>query len=191
MPEDAVHRLHHARDLFDQGKVDDAVRELRRLRAENDAPSAVFLGWLYETGAVAGSPDLAEARASYQVAADANDSIGEYYLGSFLLRQGDVGAAIEQLERAAEQNYAPALYSLGMVHVSGRGVARDEAEAVRCMTMAAEIGHPYAQRWLAIRALRGGDGFAAFFRALWWFVSIPRLAFRLASDEAIDPNLLP
>lgn len=61
MSEDALRRCRHARDLYDRGDVHDAVHEFRRLRAEGDAESAVFIGWLCETGAADGKPDLAEA----------------------------------------------------------------------------------------------------------------------------------
>jgi len=190
MATDLNDRHRRARSLHEAGQVAEALRELERLRAENDAPSAVFLGWLCETGKAGGPPDPARARANYRMAADRGDAVGQYYLGSFLFRQGEVTEAIHELQRAAEQGYGPALYALGMLHASGRSVAQDEDEAFRCMTRAADAGHPFAQRWLAVRFLMGRSGLRGFFRGLWWFVCVPRLAFRLVSDESTDPNLL-
>jgi hypothetical protein len=97
-------------------------------------PPHVFLGWLCETGTADGPPDPARARASYRMAADRGDAVGQYYLGSFIFRQGEVTEAIKELQRAAEQGYGPALYALGMLHASSRSVAQDEEEAARCMT---------------------------------------------------------
>ena len=98
--------------------------------------------------------------------------------------------AIKELQRSAEQGYSPALYSLGMLHASGRSIPQDKGEAFRCMTLAADAGHPFAQRWLVVRALKGRSGFRGCLRGLWRFVCVPRLAFRLGRDETVDPNLL-
>jgi uncharacterized protein len=190
MSESISDRYRHARLQYDDGNLEAAVRELKSLCADNDAPSAVFLGWLCETGKLAGTPDPTQAEASYRIAADRGDALGQYYLGTFLFRRREVAAAIGQLERSAEQGYAPALYSLGMLRLAGRGVAPDEAEAIRCLTRAAHGGHPFAQRWIAVRALQGRAGVRGFLRGLWWFMCVPRLAFRLSSDETVDPNIL-
>lgn len=190
MSESISDRHRRARLRYDDGDLEAAVRELKSLCAENDPPSAVFLGWLCETGKFTGTPDLTQAETNYRIAADRGDAIGQYYLGTFLFRQGEFAAAIGQLERAAEQGYAPALYSLGMLRLAGRGVARDEAEAVRCLARAADGGHPFAQRWIAARALQGRAGVRDFLRGLWWFMCVPRLAFRLSSDDTVDPNIL-
>jgi TPR repeat protein len=190
MATDLNDRYRRARSLHETGKVADALRELERLCAADHAPSAVFLGWLCETGKADGPPDPMRAKESYRIAGDRGDAVGQYYLGNLLLRQGAKTEAITEIQRAAEQGYAPALYSLGMLQASGRIVPRDEGEAVRCMTLAADAGHPFAQRWLALRALKGRSGVRGFLQGLWWFVCVPRLAFRLASDETIDPNLL-
>lgn len=190
MATDLNDRYRRARSLHETGKVSDALRELERLCAEDDAPSAVFLGWLCETGKADGPPDAVRAKAYYRLAADQGDAVGQYYLGRFLLQQGEMADAIKELQRGAEQEYSPALYSLGMLHASGRSIPRDEGEAFRCMTLAAGAGHPFAQRWLAVRALKGRSGFRGFLRGLWWFVCVPRLAFRLGRDETVDPNLL-
>lgn len=56
---------------------------------------------------------------------------------------------------AAEQGFAPAQYSLGVMYDKGRGVAQDDAEASRWYRMAAEQGDVDAQTDLGIMYLHG------------------------------------
>jgi TPR repeat protein len=45
---------------------------------------------------------------------------------------------VKWYRKAAEQNYAPAQYNMGVCYANGQGVAKDEAAAVKCWRMAAE-----------------------------------------------------
>ena len=51
---------------------------------------------------------------------------------------------------AAEQGDASAQYNLGVMYAKGRGVLKDEAEAVRWYRLAAEQGDAYAQNNLGV-----------------------------------------
>ena len=53
--------------------------------------------------------------------------------------------AFEQAKKAAEQGNASAQYSLGLRYMDGRGVAKDDAEAVRWYRKAAEQGNANGQ----------------------------------------------
>ena len=58
------------------------------------------------------------------------------------------------------------------------------------MSRAAELGHPFAQGWIARRSLVGQDGWRGFLWTVSWFASVPWLPVKLISNEETDPNLL-
>ena len=60
---------------------------------------------------------------------------------SVLLAQDD----FDRLRQAAEKGDAEAQFNLGNMYADGRGVLKDEAEAVRWYHQAAEQGHAWAQ----------------------------------------------
>ncbi len=178
-----------ALERFKQGATDDALREMRLLSLAGHAGAQVFLGWLSEKGEVV-PVDLEEARRCYTAAAEQGNSIGRFYLGMLLLRGGEVSIAAQWIHLAAEDGYPPALYRLGLLHEQGAGVERDEVRSLQYMRRAATAGHPFAQRWIARRGVRGYDGLKGFLRALLWFASVPIVASRLVWRNETDQNLL-
>jgi TPR repeat protein len=64
----------------------------------------------------------------------------------------------EGIRSAAEQGVAQAQYSLGLCYESGRGVAKDPAQAIRWFRQAAEQGYDEAEYTLGC-CYNGDDGF--------------------------------
>lgn len=183
-------RLHLSQAVvkFQQGKLEEAVGDMSKLCQDGYPPAQVFLGWMNEGGrGIPVSPE--NAQRYYTQAADAGDAVGQYYLGVFLIRRGDLSAGRQWLREAAKQRYAPALYRLGQVSEQGQVNGSDD-DCTRYMREAAALGHPMAQRWIAVRGLRGRYGLMGFMRGLWWFISVPVLAVRLGWHEPSDENLL-
>lgn len=178
-----------ALERFRRGQVDEAIREMRLLAASGYAPAQVFAGWASELGR-SGPVNIDEAKRWYAAAAESGDAVGQYYLGTLLVRQGDTAAGASWIKRAATQDYAPALYRLGRLHEGAVGVEDDPEESLRLMKRAAAIGHPFAQRWIAVRGIKGREGALGVLRGLMWFVSAPVLAVRLGWNEPDDPNIL-
>jgi len=62
---------------------------------------------------------------------------------------GAAGAApgpyLGEVRKAAEGGDASAQFSLGVLHLAGRGVPKDEGEAARWFQLSAEQGYPFAQ----------------------------------------------
>jgi TPR repeat protein len=77
--------------------------------------------------------------------AHAQHLAGELYLAR---NPPDYDRAREWLQRAAKQGYAPAKTSLANLYLSGRGVERDEQEAVRLLQEAEQQGDRSAHRLL-------------------------------------------
>jgi TPR repeat protein len=133
---------------------------------------------------------LEEAERWYETAAAKGDVVGLLYLGSLLLERKEIPRGVELISRAASEGYAPALYRIGQLRAIGIGVQKDEDEAFRSMNWAAAQGHPFAQRWVAARRLRGREGVEGFFRGLSWFLRSPYLAWKLKRKEPDDENML-
>lgn len=175
-------RAHDALKRGDKHGVD----VLQSLCEEGVAPAQVILGWACETGRGI-SVDLETARRWYFAAANAGDPVGQYYLAGFLARHGAAVDGVPWLIRAACQRYVPAMYQLGRLYEHGMHVDRDELHGSTLIAEAAALGHPRAQRALAVRRLRGNEGIAGFLRGLLWFAAIPYYAVKLASYH--DKNL--
>lgn len=92
-----------------------------------------------------------------------------YQLGRAYLKANNIGAALEQNLRAAEQNYAPAQNNLGVMYANGQGIAKDDAQAVTWYRKAAEQGLPSAQTFLGIMYLNGQGIGQDFAQAVAWF----------------------
>ena len=67
------------------------------------------------------------------------------------------GADCDEMVRAAEQGDAQTQISLGVMYATGRGVQRDDAEAVRWFRRAAEQGNAKAQNNVGVMLLWGGN----------------------------------
>ncbi len=73
--------------------------------------------------------------------------------------------------KAAEQRYATAQCNLGLAHMNGRGMAKNEAEATKWYRKAAEHGYAPAQFTLGLARMnvRGVAKYAV--AAAEWFLS--------------------
>lgn len=71
--------------------------------------------------------------------------------------QGSGGAALaaQWYQRSADQGFAPAQTSLGLLYMDGRGVPRDGARALELFRVAAAAGHARAQNNLGLIYVRG------------------------------------
>lgn len=61
---------------------------------------------------------------------------------------------MEWYRKAADQGHAAAQLNLGLMYESGRGVARDDAEALSWMRKSADGGNAAAQHHLGVRCHR-------------------------------------
>ena len=58
----------------------------------------------------------------------------------------DLAAAVEWLQRAANQDYAPAQYNLGFLFYQGKGLQKDDLQAYTWMNRAAGLGYEKAKK---------------------------------------------
>ena len=72
-------------------------------------------------------------------------AVSGYQEGAQAYAQGDYDTAMRELRPLAEQGNADAQSKLGVMYDNGRGVPKDDKEAVRWYRMAAEQGNADAQ----------------------------------------------
>lgn len=108
----------------------------------------------YQRGDVAGAMMLLRAPAS------AGHAPSQTLL-AFMLDRGDfVEDATRLYAQAAAQGDPEALYALGNFHLTGRGVAKDEKQALAHFSKAAELGHAASMQLLAEAHAKGLMGLA-------------------------------
>ena len=120
-----------------------AFRELLPEAKGGDAEAQIMLAILYAEGKGV-RRDAAEAvvwlKQAAKVQPDADYVLGDIYSQDPQLR--DDAEAARAYRRAADQGFAPAFSKIGMIYLSGTGVAIDPVEAVVWLSLAAERGAP-------------------------------------------------
>ncbi len=183
-------KYERAFQLRKAGKVREAIEILTSLSDGGYAPAQAFLGWLCERGE-GRAADRQRARFWYEAAAKAGNSVGQLYLGILDLHEGRDKEGAAWIQRAAAQGYAPALYRLGVSYWRGLGVTLSKDEAYRCWERAAALGHPYAQRQIALGLIKGRGGIGGVARGLYWFLRIPLLATKFVMKDPDSEMLHP
>jgi len=116
--------------------------------AETDyGPAQTQLAIVHRDGK-AGDKNPAEASRLFQKAAEggyaeAQASFGELfdeYTGKKQAGPKDFGRAQQWYQKAAEQGHGRALYRLGLIHLDGKGVAKNPTEAVKYLQLALKAG---------------------------------------------------
>jgi TPR repeat protein len=99
--------------------------------------------------------DVATAMAVLRAPAKAGHAPSQSLL-AFMLDRGDfVEEAAALYRQAAAQDDTDALYALANLHLTGRGVAKDEKHALALFSKAAELGHAASAQVLADAKSRG------------------------------------
>ena len=99
-------------------------------------------------------------------------------------QRGKYEEALKHLEPAAKAGDAEALYVLGQMYGSGRGVKKDEKKAAEFFMKAADLGNPGAQQSLG-SALMLGEGIEQdMVAALKWFILSARAGNKEAANYA-------
>ena len=104
--------------------------------------------------------DYAHAFSEWIESAKAGDAHAQHGLGMlYELGQGvpyaDPKAASEWYQKAADQNYAPALNNLARLYADGRGVKQDVPKAIELWSKAAEAGNTTARFNLGLQYAAG------------------------------------
>jgi localization factor PodJL len=85
-------------------------------------------------------------------------------------QRGKYEEALKYLQPAAEAGDAGAMYVLGQMYASGRGIAKDEKAAANLFLKAASLGDPNAQQSLGSALMLGKGIEQDMVEALKWFI---------------------
>lgn len=101
-----------------------------------------------------------------KVAVDSGSPRGLLGLGRTHLQMNRFADAIQDLETAIEQGYAPAYNLLACMYFNGQGVAVDRRRARELWRKGASLGHLPSKRNLLQQSLNGRYGFRGRIEAL-------------------------
>jgi TPR repeat protein len=151
-------QLDVANALLKRGLFHEAIEKYRVLAESGSVESQLRVGWMFHTGQGV-KIDLDEARRWYLRAANSSNSpTVQFYLGTLNRDAHLYAEAMEYFERAASENYLPAIYQLGRMYESGEGVSADKDKAYKYYEHASAIGHLVARRDMAVMIIKGHLG---------------------------------
>jgi hypothetical protein len=155
---DAANALQRARAAYDRQDYVTALRELRPLAQQGNAPAQNNLGFMYMEGRGVTQDDAEAVRLYRQAAAQGNayayGNLGLMYAEGRGVTQ-DNAEAVRLYRQAAAQGNTMGQNNLGFMYMEGRGVTQDDAEAVRLYRQAATQGYALAQYNLGVRYEQG------------------------------------
>jgi uncharacterized protein len=148
--------LSDAQAAFDRGRYATALELWKPLAEQGNAHAQVGLGSLY-LGGYGVARDEDAAMTWFRKAAEQGSSSGQFNLGSLCYARKDYGAALTWYQRASEQGNALAQLRLARLYAEGLGVRRDDAQAFKWFTIAAERS---ADAYARTNAAKGRDSAA-------------------------------
>lgn len=139
-----------ASGVFAEEKPAESVdlKELAQRVSDGDAEAMYQLGVIYEEG-IELPPNADRAMEWFMLAADEGHAVAQFRAGRVYLTKGDFPKAIELLGASARQGHALAQYAFGLMHEVGRGMNRNDRQAVFWYTESARQGDADAQYSLA------------------------------------------
>lgn len=157
-----------AAQSYEAGKYEETFPMYKALAESGSIESQVLLGWMYQEG-LGVARDANKAFEWFERAASAGSAEGQYYLAKQLAKRKDYPRALESYQKAASQDYSPALFRLGWIYETGRGVDLDRERAYVYYERAAKRGHIFGLKCLALLLLKGQRGYLARVKGLYLF----------------------
>ena len=150
--------LEKASVLYEDGEFDAAFPLYKKLAESGNVQCQTVLGWMFETGNGA-DLSLDKAKLWYSLASKSGDAAGSFYLGKLYIETKNHGDAYKAFKLAAEQNYMPAIYRIGLMEYGGVGIETDKNSAYKNIKYARKLGHIFAYKTEAVMLMRGVNGF--------------------------------
>lgn len=143
-----------------------------------------YLGWMYEFGlAVEQSNEAAER--FYMDAASHGDYRAQFRLGSMSARSGNFEKAVFWFQQAADQEYAPAMWRLGIYYNIGRCVPKNISTAKAFFVRAMNLGHCPAMRSYGLILLKNFNPLGFYFILKTVFIGFYLVGFQPTSCRII------
>lgn len=167
-------------------KPDVAIAQLKMLAQRRSVLSMLYLAHAFRDGTIA-KVDVNEVEKYYQLSVDNGSLLGSYELGRFYLEEKKYNQARRAFEIGVAQHFMPSQQMLGRMYMYGIGVTQDNVKAEALLREAADQGHVFAKRNLAVIRMRGNFNPIKYIGALCTFLYITFLIpFLLATDRYGD-----
>jgi TPR repeat protein len=118
--------------------VAQGVEWLKRAAKRGEADAQYLLGLYHVDGSNGMKKDIKEAKKWLSLAADSGKKEAEFLLGRLFYEEKKYIEAMPWLERAAKQNFLRANTYIGVMHLRGWGVTKNEAKGIEWIRQAAE-----------------------------------------------------
>lgn len=146
-------------ESIQRGAFGQAFPELLRASEKGDRIASYLCGVLLRRGLGVAS-DAPAARRAFEQAATGSQLFAmasTEFADCLILGYGgpkDAARGLAMLETAASAEHAPAMFKLGIAHMTGQGTERDPARAYAYFAVAADLKHAYALNNLVAIASR-------------------------------------
>jgi TPR repeat protein len=157
-----LYDAYHALKLGSEG----GLARLESLADRGSMNSMLYIADAYRLGEGV-SADFVKAEHWYRRAAELDSVIANDVLGRIWLKAGLTDNAIAAFSKAAERGYAPAIYALGRIYLSGVGVAIDEQRAISLLEQAMALGSLHAKGALAKYLVMRHKSISSVIRGYW------------------------
>jgi len=184
---DRLHRYKEAKTLLNEGRVEEAVAiyaSLYEEEGEARAESAYSLAIIHETGF---PKELSEsnrqklAEMYYQAAFELNYEPAMLRLASLYYRQGRFADAYARYAHLARHNPSAAYWAARILDKMPRLV--NEKSSQDYYHLAANMGHVYARKHIAIQYLKGSFGFFGVLKGVALYIKLLPVVWSTVSEE--------
>ena len=162
--------VNRARALANAGHYDEVVRLCEPLAQDGNLDCRSLLGWIYLKGNQSVPKDIARAIVWLEPVAKLKHATSAYLLGTAHFESSSYADACHWFEVSGENGYSAGWYQLAKMYRAGMGVSIDISRAKMLFSKAAQLGHIYAQREVALDNYRHAKGLARKVRAGFLFV---------------------
>lgn len=181
-------------NAFDSGRYSESLRLFLQVAEQDLPPSELvcvfnYIGYIYQMDI-----DIADYKKAiiwYKKSAELDDKYSQFMLGYILrCKFKNNKEALYWYQRAADKNYLPAIYQLGIAYYVGDIVNMDKRKGEIYLMKAAKSGHFFARAVIAKKSLLGHYGIIGIFRGIFNFLYIPISAFLVNRSNPSDERLI-
>ena len=147
-----------------------------------------YLGVMYALGDGTKKNDQ-KAEYWLRLASERGEPRAQWWLACMLGRKGKVEEMVELFEKAAAQDFAPAIFRLARCYYHGKGVTRDKQKYVELMDEAAKKGNLWAQGAYARQLMIGAEGVSGIVRGIRLLADAWLTAYKIARKDKRNVRL--
>ena len=158
-----------AENFYENGSFVEAFVKYKALAENGDIDCQTFVGWMYEQGEGV-SKCLDSAFYWYKKAALSGSAEAQFLLAKLHAQRKQYSEAFKLYQKAVEQNYSPALFRLGWIYETGRGVGVDMEKAFLYYEKAGKLGNIFGLKSSGLMLIKGYQGLFSRIKGIYLFI---------------------